>query len=394
MSRKAWVLVGVVLLVIVSSIGLSVLRKSQKAAEEAARVTTLNMLGGGPTFGTANAQMADFNKSVKVKIDILSEDKITNFDDYSKVDLIQAGSISTVNDLRNLPAEKAPKIYGEIVMSTSPNMLWVKANSSQNDLQPNIDAGYIYSQEIDGQTVYFIDPDKLSLLVHGDVDNKKFNDPSIGVNIDANINFGFPNSSGGRTSAAQLLSCYFNGCEEMVTSNAVVLSQDKDGKDVYNLAPEYKRVLLALYERSGKQPADEYSVDYCYNWLNQNTNSVRIAIFPESCYAAWAISNTGKEDLMKTKGNVGVVITKTVVNTFTIIATSEAGKAYIDMLSQNDQFFQVVSVSTGMRGAGLVSIPPVSLGSFIAPNEPYQQMTFPFGQLTSAIKTELKSYGK
>lgn len=385
MNSKTLLVIIIVVCVIAASVGVSVYQNNTK-------LTTLNMLGGGPTFGTSNTQMAEFNKSVKTKINILSEDKITNFDDYSKVDLIQAGSISTVNDLRAL--SNGPKIYGEIVMSTSPYMLWVKANSSQNDLQPLLDSGFVYSKKIDGQTVYFIDPDKMAILVKATVDNKKFNDPLLKIGIDSNVNFGFPNSSGGRTGASQLLSCYFIECSEMITSNAVVVTKDKDGKDVYNLAPEYKQVLLALYERSGKQPADEYSVDYCYNWLNQPTNSVRIAVFPESCYAAWAITNSGKQNLIKTKGNVGIYITKTVVNTFTIIATSEAGKAYIDMLAKNDQFFEVVSQSTGMRGAGIVSIPPVTLGSFIAPNEPYQQLTFPFGQLTSAIKNELKNYGK
>lgn len=387
MNLRKRTVVGIGIIVFVAIV-LSIILLTPNAPKQ----INLNMLGGGPTFGSTNTKMAEFNSGQNVKINILSEDKITNFDDYSKVDLIQAGSISTVNDLRAL--SNGPKIYGEIVMSTSPNMLWVKANDSQNDLQPLLDAGFVYSKKIDGQNVYSIDPDKMAILVNATVDNKKFNDQSLKIGIDSNVNFGFPNSSGGRTSASQLLSCYFNECSEMITSNAVVVTQDKDGKDVYNLAPEYKQVLLALYERSGKQPADEYSVDYCYNWLNQPTNSVRIAVFPESCYAAWAITNAGKQNLIKAKGNVGIYITKTVVNTFTIIATSEAGKAYIDMLAKNDQFFEVVSQSTGMRGAGIVSIPPVTLGSFIAPNEPYQQLTFPFGQLTSAIKNELKNYGK
>ncbi len=355
-------------------------------------VNNLGMLGGGPTFGSSNTKMSEFNSSNNTEITILSEDKLTNYDgDWSKVDLVQAGSISTVNDIRAIPGVQ---VYGEIIMSTSPNMLWVKSNSDQDDLTPLIEAGYVYSLEIEGQTVYLIDPEKASILVKGAVDNKNFNDPEIGINIDNNINFGFPNSSGGRTSASQLISCYFNLCKEMVTSDAVVLTKDKDGKDVYNLAPEYNRVLISLYERSGKQPAAEYSVDYCYNWLNQKTNSVRISIFPESCYAAWAITNDSKQDLVKDKGNVGIYITKTVVNTFTIIAVSEKGKAYIESLANNADFFQVLSESTGMRGAGIVSIPPTQFGYFIAPNEPYQQITFPFGQLTTAIKNDLGKYGK
>ncbi len=354
--------------------------------------TNLNMLGGGPTFGKSNTKMAEFNTGINTQITILSEDKITNYDgDWSNVDLIQAGSISTVNDIRSIPGVQ---VFGEIVMSTSPNMLWVKSNNSQDDLTPLIDARYIQTIKVGGQTVYLINSEKASALVKGAVENKRFNDPSINVSIDANINFGFPNSSGGRTSASQLISCFFNNCKEMITSDAIVASKDKDGKDIYNLAPEYNKVLIALYERSGKQPADEYSVDYCYNWLNQKTNSVRISIFPESCYTAWAITNAGKEDLIEDKGNVGIYLTETVVNTFTIIAVSEKGKEYIDTLANNSDFFQVVSESTGMRGAGIVSIPPVQFGDFIAPNEPYQQITFPFGQLTTAIKNDLKAYGK
>lgn len=350
---------------------------------------TLNMLGGGPTFGKNNTVMADFNIDHKIKINIVDESHLTDYKgNWSEVDLVQAGSINTINDLRALPEGEGPEtIYGEITMSTSPNMFWVKANSNQNDLQPLINAGYVYTQEIDGQTVYFMDADKASLLVQGAVNGLNFNDPSLGININSNINFGFPNSSGGRTSAAQLLSCNFKGCTQMITP------------EEYSSNPAYKAALLALYERSGKQAADEYSVDYCYNWLNASVTPVHISIFPESCYGAWALinSSTTQKELIKEKGNVGIYIKSTVVHTFTLIAVSEEGKAYIDMLVDQaniEKFSRDIAESTGMRGSGLVSIPPTGLASFIAPNEPYMPITFPFGQLTSAIKDDLKSYGK
>lgn len=352
-------------------------------------IINLGMLGGGPTFGTSNTQMAKYNANdLNTKIEILDESHLTDYKgDWSKVDLVQAGSINTINELRALPAGTGPtKIYGEITMSTSANMFWVKANSNQNDLQPMIDAGYVQILKLDGQEYYDMESDKASILVQGAVDGKKFNDPSIGINIDSNINFGFPNSSGGRNSAAQLLACEFYGCKQMITP------------EEYTTDPKFKAALVALYERSGKQAADEYSVDYCYNWLNSNTTAVHISVFPESCFGAWMVNlSDSQKEIAKERGNVGIYVKDTIVHTFTLIATSEAGKAYIDALIAKDnveKFSQVVTESTGMRGAGLVSVPPVGLAKFIAPNEPYLPITFPFGQLVSAIKKDLNDYGK
>lgn len=349
---------------------------------------TLGMLGGGPTFGTANTKMTQFNNGLNTKIDILDESHLTDYSgDWSKVDLVQAGSINTINDLRALPAGKGPtKIFGEITMSTSPNMFWVKANTNQNDLKPLIDAGYVRAVKAGNQEYFVMDSDKASILVQGAVDDKKFNDPSIGININYKINFGFPNSSGGRNSAAQLLACEFYGCNQMITPEEYVSD------------PKFKAALIALYERSGKQAADEYSVDYCYNWLNANTTAVHISVFPESCFGAWMLSwSDSQKVIAKERGNVGIYVKDTVVHTFTLIATSEAGKAYIDTLTQKanvEKFSQVVTESTGMRGAGLASVPPVTLALFIASNEPYSPTTFPFGKLVSAIKKDLNDYGK
>jgi hypothetical protein len=53
-----------------------------------------------------------------------------------------------------------------------------------------------------------------------------------------------------------------------------------------------------------------------------------------------------------------------------LIATSEKGLAYINAIqdpANKDNFAIALTESTGMRGAGLASVPPTSLADFIAP---------------------------
>lgn len=342
--------------------------------------TTLNMTGGDPSFGTSNQTMVEFNKSLGYTINVVDPDHVTDYPDMTNVDLVQGGTLSATDDLKKRDDYKNGefKIYGEYVMATSANMLWVKSNPNSDEFGALVDAGFIVPVE----NYFTISPANLTTLILAEINDQTYRD--IGVNSDKKVKIGFPNSSGGRTSIAQLLACAYNNCE-MVTP------------DQFENDPRYKAALYTLYVNGGKQPAATYSVEFCKQWLNSMNRPDTLAIFPESCYGAWKLelSDAQKENA-EARGNVGVYISMTVVQQFTLIATSEEGLAYLNTIrdAQNaDNFAIALTESTGMRGTGLASVPPTSLAPFIAYNEPYEPMVFPFNELTSLIKEALKSYG-
>lgn len=389
MNRKSLIITIIILLIFGLSGGLYFWQNGAKR-------TTLNVRGGDSFFGKGNEQMAKFNDSQKFKVTVIDAKNTCNEKgNWEDVDLIQAGTLNCQNEIKaGIAAGKIPvqQVFGEMVISTSPYVLAVKHNPNQDDLTPLMEAGYVYTETFDGRTSYFIDPDKFTTLVKADVENKKFNDPSVGVNINNVVTIGFPKSSVGVPSADQLLAYYFNGGEEMIGSEALTKTTDAKGNEVNTLQPEYAKALIALYERSGK--VLDSSIDYCHNWLNQRTDNVHISIFSESCYTSWAIKYADRPELMNEKGNVLVYMKKTAVSTFTLIAVSKKGQDYLDAMANNDQFFQTISESTGMRGSGIVSIAPVQFADFIPSNEPWSVMGFPFEQLTSATRYVLDNYAK
>lgn len=380
MKKRYMIALGamiVFLLVIVFAIVLPKLHKG---------TISLNMTGGDPSFGVKNQGMAEFNKSIGYHVTVVSVDKTTDYPDMSNVDLVQGGTLGATDELK---ARKDVKVFGEMVIASSANMLWVKSNLSTDELKHLVESGFVKIAESGGVKYYTMDPDKLAALINGEIAGKTYAEVGV-TGLDKKIKIGFPNSTGGRNSAAQLLACIFPDnneqyCNEMVTP------------DQFNTNPRFKDALYALYVNAGRQPAQTYSVDYCVQWLNSVTNSVTLAIFPESCYGAWklALTTDSQKKNAEARGNVGIYLTKTVVQQFTLVATSQKGLDYITLLKekQADQFAQVLTDTTGMRGSGLQSVPPVKLASFIAPNEPYEPMTFPFSALTNAIKEALKSYG-
>lgn len=388
MDRKTIIVATIVLVIMVAS---GLLFFSQKGAQR----TELNVRGGEPILGKANTQMDEFNDSIGFNLTVVDARNTCNGKgEWEDVDLIQAGTLNCLSEVKALVAagDKIPnkQVYSELVISTSPYVLAVKSNPDQDDLTPLMEAGYVYTEEFEGRTTYFIDPDKMATLVAADVENKKFTD--LGINIDNIVNIGFPKSTVGVPSADLLLAYFFKSGQDMIGSEALFKITDPSGKEVTTLSPEYARVLIALYERSGK--VLDGSLDFCHNWLNQRTDSVRISIFSESCYTSWAIKYADKADLMKEKGNVLVYMKKTATSTFTLIAVSKEGQDYLDAIANNDDFFQTVSETTGMRGSGLVSIAPTQYAEFIPSNEPWSLIAFPFEQLTTATRYVLDNYAK
>ncbi|KKU32579.1 hypothetical protein A3K29_05715 [Candidatus Collierbacteria bacterium RIFOXYB2_FULL_46_14] len=387
MNRKTLIVSVVVILTMILS---GVLYLSQKGAQR----TELNVRGGDVFFGKANTRMDEFNDGLGFDLTVVDgRNTCSEKGVWEDVDLIQAGTLNCLNEVKALVAAgKIPnqQVFSEMVISTSPYVLAIKSNPDQDDLTPLMEAGYVYTEVHDGRTTYFIDPDKMTALVMADVENKKFTD--LGINIDNIVNIGFPKSTVGVPSADLLLAYYFKGGQDMIGSEALMKFTDPSGKEVTTLSPEYAKVLIALYERSGK--VLDSSLDFCHNWLNQRTDSVHISIFSESCYTSWAIKYADKAELMKEKGNVLVYMKKTATSTFTLFAVSKKGQDYLDAIANNVEFFQTVSETTGMRGSGLVSIAPIQFADFIPSNEPWSLIAFPFEQLTSATRYVLDNYAK
>lgn len=390
MNMRKRTLVGLSILVAVA-VFVGILLLSPKAPT----LTNLNIRGGPSFFGTANTQMAEFNKSIGREMTIVDErNTCGEKGEWENVDLIQAGTLNCQTELKKLFAENPKfaeqgyKFYSESILTTSPYVLVVKANPDQNDFDPLMAANYIYTS---GNT-FLIDPEDMTKLVIADVEGKKFNDPSVGVNIDQNVTIGFPNSTVGVPSADLLLSYAFNGGQEMIGTDATMKTTDAKGNEVATLKPEYANALIALYERSGK--VVNGSLDYCHNWLNAKTDPVRISIFSESCYTSWAIKYADKPELMKSKGNVLVYMTKTAKSTFTLIAVSQAGQDYLDAIKDSDQFYQIAAETTGMRASGIVDIAPTQWDEHIPANEPWSLLGFPQDIVSAATKYVLDNYGK
>jgi len=387
MTKKTWVLIGIVIFVISASIGLNSFRNAQTAKQEAAKAaepTNLNAAGGDPTLGTANTIMRDFHKSIGYSFTVVDKDHVTDFDPSLAVDIVQGGTLSATDTLR-ARTDMQITVFAEMEMAQSPNMIWMKSNDISDEFTALYNAGFIEKHEANGQT-YFTMPDTMfTILLQGELEGKNYSDVGV-AGLDKPIKIGFPNSSGGRTSAAQMLSCALNNCN-MITPEEF----DADSR--------YAAALATFYTNAGKQPLATYSVDYCINWLNPPSTPVTLAVFPESCYGVWRLSQTTDQARANgdSKGNVGVYITKTVVQHFNLIGISQPGADYINTIkdpANADNFAMAVTESTGMRGSGSSYLPPVSLATFIAPNEPYQAMEFPFTALTDKIKAVLGNLSK
>lgn len=367
-------LVGILILVAAAVIVVIV-----SSLPKATPTTDLNMTGGDPSFGESNQTMIDFNKSINHSITVLDPELVTNYDDMSKVDLVQGGSLSATDELKRRDDYGTTfKIYGEYVMSTSPNMLWAKDNVNSPEFKALVAAGFFVPVD----NYFTITREKLTILVQAELNDQTYRE--IGVNSDKKVRIGFPNSGGGRTSVAQLLSCAYNDCEMISPAD-------------YQNDARYKQALYTLYVNGGKQPAATYSVEFCKQWLNSMNRPDTLAIFPESCYGAWKLGLSDSQlSNAEARGNVGIYILDTVVQQFTLIATSEKGLAYIELIKSReyaDLFATALAQSTGMRGSGLSSIAPTNLAAFISEFEPYNPMIFPFDELTALIKADLKSYG-
>ena len=352
--------------------------------------TKLNVRGGDEFFGTKNTAMADFNDSEGYKLTVVDAKNTCNEKgEWKDVDLVQAGTLNCKNEIIELIKQgkiTGVTVFDEMPISTSPFVLAIKKNESQDLYTPMLNAGYITLKN--GTPV--ISAEKMEIMVKAVVENKKFRD--IGIDADGYVNLGFPKSTVGVPSADILLSCYFNGCEEMIGSEAI-MPINVDGKDTYTLKPEYANVLIALYERSGK--LIDSSVDYCHGWLNQPSDTVRISIFSESCFASWAKKNAHKQDLIETVGNVLVYMEdNSVKNTFTLIAVSEEGKAYLEAMRNNEMFYETVANSTGMRGSGSVNVAPTQYSQYIPEFEFFTYIGFPFGEVTTATRYVLDNYAK
>jgi hypothetical protein len=338
----------------------------------------LEMAGGDPTFGVSNQAMVEFNRQNGYKIDVVTEGDLTG---YPNADLVQ-GYPTTVDQLR----AKGIEVLAEMVMSSTPNMIWMKQNEVQDHVTPLINAGWITVQIIDGQKVHTMSSEHLKILLEAAVNEQTYGeigitDPSVANDM---VVAGFANSTGGRTSAAQLLSCMTDRpCTTMLSPTE------------YQADPKYKFALQKMFTRSGKQTASDYSVDYCKTWLTPKQSAVNISAFPESCYGAWWTSwSESKKDTALAVGNVGIYLERTVDVVFGIYAISDAGVEYIEFLKNNEEFYRVLVDSTGMRGAGDIDIAPTSMGPFISPKRVWRLMPLPFSDLMNQIKADLIELGR
>jgi hypothetical protein len=116
-----------------------------------------------------------------------------------------------------------------------------------------------------------MDYNKFIILANADLNGQTYR--SIGINSDKIVKIGFPNSSGGRTSMAQLLACIFSNCE--------MISPEQ-----FNSDPKYLQALISLYVNGGKQPAANYSVEFCNQWLNSFNPQSTLAVFLNPATAA------------------------------------------------------------------------------------------------------------
>lgn len=353
-------------------------------------ITNLNIRGGDEFFGTKNTAMAEFNASLYFATTVVDAKNTCNEKGvWENNDLVQAGTLNCKAEIIELI--KQGKITGvtvvdELPIATSPFVFAVKFNKSQDLYTPMVNAGFITHN---GNTPV-ISAEKMTIIAKAIVENKKFRD--IGIDADGYVNAGFPKSTVGVPSADILLSCYFNGCTEMIGSEAL-MTTNIDGKEMLTLEPEYADVLVALYERSGK--LIDSSVEYCHSWLNQPNDPVRISIFSESCFASWAKKNANKPDLIADRGNVLVYMEDfSVKNTFTLIATSDKGKAYLDAVRNNDTFYETIATSTGMRGSGSVNVAPTQYSQYIPEFEFFTYIGFPFKEVTDATRYVLDNYTK
>jgi hypothetical protein len=386
---------GIPILILIVIIGLIAAYPALKGPEPIPTPTpipvmTLNARGGDEFLGPKNTAMAEFNTSEKFAVTVVDSKNTCNEKGvWENVDLVQAGTLNCRNEIIELI--KQGKITGvtvvdEIPISTSPFVLAVKFNKSQDLYTPMLNAGFIVLRD----NTPTISAEKMAIIVTAIVENKKFRD--IGIDADGYVNAGFPKSTVGVPSADILLSCYFNGCTEMIGKEAL-MTTTVDGKEVFTLKPEYANVLVTLYERSGR--LIDSSVEYCYNWLNQPSDPVRISIFSESCYASWAKKNANKPELIEDRGNVLVYMAdNSVKNTFTLIATSDKGKAYLDAVRNNETFYETIASSTGMRGSGSFNVAPTQYSKYIPEYEFFNYIGFPFGEVTSGTRYVLDNYTK
>lgn len=366
----------------------------------------INGLGGQAFF--SDPKMVDYAKTNGLTINVITNSNADSYpqkghEDYNganKVSFIQAGSINvkaemtakfgdkgTANPVYNLnpgelPGSKGPiKMVSEYIIGTTPMMLWVKDDAGYFTMLKN--AGFYTCTG----NICYISPEKTHVLVQATIDQASWK--SIGVDgIYGNVNIGFPTGSGGRATAAMLLSCWKpdqNGdyCTKMITPETMATD-------------EYKTAFLALYAAGGQIPAGDDSLKIGINWfpLNSSVSPTVLLAATESSYVTWINGlDANQQKAIPGMKIHGVYFIRPIVTTFTVICTDDPCQKFFGDAVNDPAFQKIMSDDEGVRTASFAGA-PTFVGDFIDPTPHFQPMSFPFSLVTSKINEYINQYGK
>lgn len=361
----------------------------------------MNALGGQAFF--EDPKMVEYAQSKGYSINVLTNSNADSYpqkghEDYNgknRISLIQAGSINSKQEMSvkfssapynlkpgEMPGSNGPvKMIQEYIIGTTPMMLWAKDDAGYFGLLQK--AGFFDCQ---GDNCY-ISPEKTHVLVQATIDQSSWK--SIGVNgIYGNVSIGFPTGSGGRATAAMLLSCWKpdqNGefCTRMITPEEMATD-------------EYKNAFLALYAAGGQIPAGDDSLKIGINWfpLNSSVSPTVLLAATESSYVTWLNGLTDNQQKAVPGMKIhGVYFVRPIVTTFTVICLDDPCQKFFGDAVNDPAFQKIMSDDEGVRTASFTSA-PTFVGKFIDPSPRFQPMQFPFSLVTSKINEYINAYGK